>query len=92
MTTRIGLFTHRLRRKKGQSSTVATHVDVDTSAELIAKLIELGAKRVGMMRKNRVGKTHLEGEMFEPAKINAVHFEWLAAKPPEFQTRGVFYD
>jgi hypothetical protein len=92
MTTRIGLFTHQDRKKKGLPSTVATYVDVATAAELAAKIIELGAKRAGMMRRDRDGNTQLEGEMFEPTKLNAVHLEWLSAKPADFQTRGVFYD
>jgi hypothetical protein len=92
MTTRIGLFTHREKKKKGLPSTDATYVDVATAADLAAKIIALGGKRVGLMRRERDGTTKLEGEMFEPAKINAVHLEWLAAKPEEFQTRGVFYD
>jgi hypothetical protein len=92
MTTRIGLFTHREKKKKGLPSTDATYVDVATAAELAAKIIALGGKRVGLMRRERDGTTKLEGEMFEPAKINAVHLEWLSAKPEEFQTRGVFYD
>lgn len=92
MTTRIGLFTRQAPKKKGQPSTTATYIEVATAADLAAKVLALGAKRAGLMRRDRDGTTHLEGEMFEPAKFNTVHFEWLAAKPPEFQTRGVFYD
>ena len=92
MTTRIGLFTRQPAQKKGQPSSVATYIEVATAAELAAKVLALGAKRAGLMRRDRDGITHLEGEMFEPAKFNNVHLEWLAAKPPEFQTRGIFYD
>ena len=38
MTTRIGLFTHRPQKKKGQPSTVATYIDVSNSAELVTKV------------------------------------------------------
>ena len=92
MTTRIGLFTKNPKNKKGQPSSVATYIDVAPPAELSAKITALGAKRAGLMRRDRDGNTTLEGEMFEPTKFNNVHLEWLAAQPPEFQTRGVFYD
>ena len=52
---RIGLFTTRERKKQGQSSTVTSYVDVNTSEELSAKLSELGAKRVGMLLRDRTG-------------------------------------
>ncbi len=92
MTSRIGLFTHQEKKKKGQPSAAATYVEVATAAELAAKITALGGKRAGLMRRDRDGTTALEGEMFEPSKLNAVHLEWLAAKPGDFQTRGVFYD
>jgi hypothetical protein len=92
MPSRIGLFTHRPRKKKGQASTVASYTEVATAADLTARILALGGKRAGLMRRDRDGTTHLEGEMFEPAKLNAVHFEWLTATPAQFQTRGVFYD
>ena len=92
MTTRIGLFTPRKRRKKGQSSTITTYVEIATAAELAAKVIELGAKRAGLIHRDRDGNTTVEGEMFAPSTLNAKHLEWLQAKPVEFQTRGLFYD
>jgi hypothetical protein len=92
MTTRIGLFTHRQRQKKGQPSADATYVEVATAAELAAKVLALGAKRAGLMHRDRAGTTQLEGQMFPPAELTAEHFQWLTAKPTEFQVRGLFYD
>ena len=89
---RIGLFTTRERKKQGQSSTVTSYVDVNTSKELSAKLSELGAKRVGMLLRDRTGTTKLEGAMFAPNEITAQHMAWLAEKPAEFQTRAVFFE
>lgn len=89
---RIGLFTPRKRRKKGQSSTTTTYVEVVTAEELSAKLTALGAKRVGLIRRDRAGETQPEGEMFAPSGLKTKHLEWLSAKPAEFETRGLFYD
>ena len=92
MTTRIGLFTPRKRRKKGQSSTVTTYVEISTPAELAAKVSALGGKRVGLLCRDRAGNTEVQGEMFAPSTLDAKHLEWLMAKPVDFQTRGLFYD
>lgn len=89
---RIGLFTTRERKKQGQSSTVTSYVDVNTPEELSAKLTELGAKKVGMLLRDRTGTTKLEGSMFTPNEITAQHIAWLAEKSTEFQTRGVFFE
>lgn len=66
--------------------------EVADAADLVGKLSELGATRAGLMRRDRDGTTHLEGEMFAPAKLGPVHLTWLTEKPAEFQTRGLFYD
>jgi hypothetical protein len=92
MTTRIGLFTPRKRRKKGQTSTETTYVEVGTPAELAAKVVALGAKRTGLMSRDRAGNTQVQGEMFTPAEISDKHLAWLSAKSEEFETRGLFYD
>jgi hypothetical protein len=92
MTTRIGLFTPRKKRKKGQSSTVTMYVEITTPAELAEKVIGLGGKRAGLICRDRAGNTEVQGEMFAPAALSAKHLEWLTAKPEEFQTRGLFYD
>ena len=92
MTTRIGLFTHKEKIKTGQPSSTAIYVEVSTAAELAAKVVALGAKRAGLMCRDRAGVTRLEGKMFEPAELGAKQFEWLTAKPEAFETRGVFYE
>jgi hypothetical protein len=92
MTTRIGLFTPRKRRKKGQTSTTTTYVEVATPAELTAKMIALGAKRTGLLSRDRDGNTEVQGEMFAPTALSDKHLAWLTAKPAEFETRGLFYD
>jgi hypothetical protein len=91
-TIRIGLFTPRKRRKKGQSSTVTTYVEVVTAEELSAKLAGLGAKRVGLIRRDRAGEATAEGEMLPPGALAAKHLKWLSAQPEEFETRGLYYD
>lgn len=91
-TIRIGLFTPRQRRKKGQSSTVTTYVEVVTAEELATKLTELGAKRVGLIRRDRAGEAKAEGDTFAPGALTSKHLKWLAAQPDEFETRGLFYD
>lgn len=92
MTTRIGLFTHREKKKKGQPSSTAIYVEVGTVAELSAKIVALGAKSAGLMCRDRAGATRLEGKMFEPGELSATHFAWLTAKPEAFETRGIFYE
>lgn len=91
-TVRIGLFTPRKKRKKGQSSTVTTYVEVVTAEELASTLTGLGAKRVGLIRRDRAGESKAEGETMAPTALTAKHLKWLAAKPEEFEIRGVFYD
>ena len=92
MANRIGLFTPRKHRKHGQTSTVATYVEIETPEELAATLVGLGAHRTGLLSRDRDGNTEVEGEMFPPSGLTAKHLEWLAAKPAEFRTRGVYYD
>jgi hypothetical protein len=91
-TTRIGLFTPRKKRKKGQSTTVTIYVEVVSAEELTSTLTGLGAKRVGLIRRDRAGETKAEGEMIAPSALTAKHLKWLAATPAEFETRGLFYD
>lgn len=92
MSIRIGLFTRRAKKKEGQASTTATYVEVSNLAELAAKVAGLGAKEVGLLRRDRAGTTTLEGKMFPAGELAASHFEWLSAKGTEFETRGLFYD
>jgi hypothetical protein len=89
---RIALYTPRKRRKKGQTSTTTSYVEVGTAQELSAKLVALGAKRVGLLRRDRAGETKEEGEMFAPSALTAKHLTWLTAEPKEFEIRGLFYD
>lgn len=92
MSYRIGLFTEAKQKKKktGRTST-NVYVDVNTVADLAAKLAELGAQEVGQLLRDRTGGTSLEGKMFPVAELSAKHLEWVVAKPAEFQTRAFFY-
>jgi hypothetical protein len=92
MTTRIGLFTPRQKRKKGQTSTVTTYVEIATPAELADQITGLGGKRVGLISRDRDGNTEVQGDLFAPDALTAKHLAWITAKPAEFQTRGLFYD
>jgi hypothetical protein len=93
MKKRIGLFTSRkFPKKKDDTTTTTSYVEVDTPAELAAKLTALGAKRIGLLRRDRLGETHLEGEMFSPSDLTARQVDWLAGVAPQFETRGLFYE
>ena len=93
MSKRIGLFTPKnSRRKKGDTTTTASYVDVDSVSDLAAKLTQLGAKRVGLLRRDRLGVTHNEGAMFPIADLRPSHLEWVTGKAEEFQTRGLYYE
>lgn len=91
-TLRIGLYTPRKRRKKGQSSTITSYVEVASAQDLAAKLVALGAKRVGLIRKDRAGEMKADGETFAPSALTAKHLDWLGAKSEEFEVRGLYYD
>jgi uncharacterized ferredoxin-like protein len=93
MKTRIGLFTPKQRaRKKGEATTTVSYVEFETAADLAAKLEELGAKQVTLLRRDRLGVTHPEGAKFPSAGLNADHVKWLTAKTKEFETRGLYYE
>ena len=92
MTQRIGLFTPNKRKKKDAPTTTTTYIEVADAADLEGKLTALGAKRIGLLCRDRTGATRLEGAMFEPAGLEATHLKWLADKPAEFETRGLFYE
>src|SRR4051812_8343378 len=91
MSKRIGLFTENAAKKKKGTTTVTSYVDVATAQDLITKLVGLGAKKVGLLRRDRLGSTHLEGTMLSPTDLKAEHVDWLTAKSEQFETRGVFY-
>ena len=91
---RIGLFTPAAAtRKKGERETTkSSYVEVTNAADLAAKLTSLGAKRVGLLCRDRLGTTRMEGEMFPVSGLKDSHVEWVTTEPPEFETRGIFYD
>lgn len=92
MSKHIGLFTPVARKKKGGPTTTTVYVDVETAADLVKKLVELGAKRAGLLSRDRLGTTRLEGTMMPVTELKAEHLDWAMAKPAEFETRGIFYD
>ncbi|MES1167162.1 MAG: hypothetical protein ABUL68_04095, partial [Pseudomonadota bacterium] len=57
-----------------------------------AKLGELGAKQVTLLRRDRLGVTHPEGTKFPASEVDASHVKWLTAKTKEFETRGLYYE
>jgi len=93
MKKRIGLFTSKTaRRKKGDATTTASYVEIEEIPDLKERLASLGAKRIGLLQRDRLGNTHLQGTMFSPADLNSEHVDWLTGPVEEFQTRGLFYD
>lgn len=92
MNKRIGLFTPVPHTKKNAPTTTTTYVEVDTAADLVKKLVALGARRVGLLCKDRLGTTRMEGTMFPPSALKDEHIDWATAKAAEFETRGIFYD
>jgi len=94
MKIRIGLFTPNAGKQKGTVKTTSTtYVEVSAASELVEKLAALGAKRVGLLHRDRLGTTKLEGDMFAVSGLNEKHLEWVAAPPSaEFHTRGIYYD
>jgi hypothetical protein len=94
MNKRIGLFTDIGAQKKKNATTrttTASYVDVASAKDLVEKLVGLGANKVGLLRRDRLGTTHLEGKMLSPSELNDSHVEWLTAKAEGFETRGVYY-
>jgi hypothetical protein len=92
MSQRIGLFTELgTPNKKSARTTSASYVDIETAKDLADKLVGLGAKKVGLLRRDRLGETHLEGAMLAPTDLKDEQLKWLAAKPDQFETRGVYY-
>jgi hypothetical protein len=92
MTNRIGLFTNAPGKvKKGAPTTTASYVEVAAIDDLTQKLAALGAKRVGLLLRDRAGTTHLEGAMFSVGDLKHEHKTWLTANGDAFQTRGLFF-
>ncbi|MDO8540612.1 MAG: hypothetical protein Q7S40_09280 [Opitutaceae bacterium] len=92
MKKRIGLFTPVARKKKNGPTTTTSYVEVSAAAELAEKLTALGAKRVGLLCRDRLGTTRMEGSMFAVGDLKDEHVDWVTTKAPEFETRGIFYD
>ena len=92
MNKRIGLFTDAAKKKKaGARTTDASYVEIAGAPDLVEKLTGLGARKVGLLRKDRNGTTTMEGAMMAPADLSEKHVDWLTAKPTEFEIRGVYY-
>ena len=92
---RVGLSTPvtASKKKKGDPKTTTTsYVEVSSATELASKLGALGAKRVGLLCRDRLGTTRLEGEMFSVSELKDSHMNWVTAEAPEFETRGIYYD
>ena len=92
MKKRIGLFASKSKIRKGAATTNTCYVEVDDVAELTAKLSDLGATKLGLLCRDRLGATSLEGKMFPASDLTQAHLDWLVEKPKEFQTRGLFLE
>ena len=95
MTQRIGLITAQSpaakpARSKSASKTTTTFVEVASTAELAAELAKVGAQKVALYWRDRVGDGHLEGETFPLAKLADTHFAWVTAKSAD--VRAIYYD
>src|SRR5688572_22036231 len=79
MNKRIGLFTDadRKKQKKTGQTTKTSYVDIVAAQDLAEKLQGLGAKEVGLLRRDRFGTTHLEGKMFPVAELKEEHVDWV---------------
>jgi hypothetical protein len=86
MKTRIGLVT---TKAMGRSTT--TFVEVADVKELGAELAKIGAKRVALFWRDRIGDGHVEGEPFAVADLSDKHFTWVATHPKDGM-RGLFCD
>jgi hypothetical protein len=92
MPHRIALYTELERKPKHTKKTTTTRfVEVDDAKSLITQLGALGAKRVGLLRRDRFGTSHLEGEEMAVDQLTDKHIAWVGSKAPEFESRGVFY-
>ncbi|HUR59054.1 MAG TPA: hypothetical protein VM029_15170 [Opitutaceae bacterium] len=91
MNKRIGLFTEAAKKKKNGPTTTASYVDIIAAADLTEKLVTLGAKKVALLRKDRLGTTHIEGKMFSVSELKDEHVTWVTARPEHFETRGIYY-
>jgi len=86
MKTRIGLVT---TKAMGRSST--SFVEVEGLKELSAELTKIGAKRVALFWRDRIGDGHVEGEPFAVADLKDTHFTWVSTHPKDGM-RGLFCD
>ena len=89
---RIGLFTPSdVKFRKSLISTYATHVDVNTAADVIKELEQLGAKQVGLFWRDNASAGHMEGDLFPVANLKQEHLDWVGGKGDQYQLRGLFY-
>ena len=84
MKTRIGLVTARLM---GRS--VTKFVEVTDTAELAAAITKLGATRVVLYWRDRIGDGHVEGKPFTVSALTDKHFAWAADQTKDGM-RGLF--
>jgi hypothetical protein len=92
MKKRIGLFTPTAKARKRGPTTAASYVEIIAAAELQEKLAKLGAQRVGLLCRDRLGTTRIEGAMFSVKDLKDEHVDWVTEKASHFETRGIFYE
>jgi len=86
MKKRIGLVT-----TKGMGRSTTTFVEVADLKDLGAELAKIGAKRVALFWRDRIGDGHTEGEPLAAADLKDTHFAWLTTQPKDGM-RGLFCD
>lgn len=92
MPRRIALYTELDRKPKHtKKTTTASFVEVAVAKSLVVQLAALGAKKVGLLRRDRFGTSHLEGEVMAVDQLADAHLAWLGGKAADFESRGLFY-
>jgi len=86
MKKRVGLLT---TQSFGRSLT--HYVDVADVAELKSELAKLGARRVALHWRDRIGDGHTEGEIMPLDALTAAHLDWIANAPKD-NLRTIAYD
>lgn len=86
MKKRVGLLT---TQSFGRSLT--HYVEVADLAELKAELAKLGARRVALHWRDRIGDGHTEGEIMPVDALTPAHLEWVLGAPKD-NVRTIAYD
>ncbi|HVU25470.1 MAG TPA: hypothetical protein VHE13_15185 [Opitutus sp.] len=86
MKKRIGLLT---TQSFGRSLT--HYVEVASVAELKAELEKLGARRIALHWRDRIGDGHTEGDIMPLESLTQAHLDWVTTAPKD-NLRTIAYD